>query len=294
MFVFLDGVGLGDEAAYNPWAVAPTPLLDALLGSRLTASLKPVTRPALVVRHLDAGLGYPGLPQSATGQATLLTGVNAAAVMNGHYGPYPGPTLKELLKVGTLFSAVSAAGGKSVLANAFPPSYLQRVEEGYKVSVPVYAALAAGLTLGDLAAYRAGLALSADLTGDALQALDASLPVLLPEAAGRRLAEMAKRHTLTFFDFWLSDTAGHRWPLDQAIALVARLDRFLAGLVGGLDLAEVTLLITSDHGNLEDKRVKTHTANPVPLLALGPGAGAYAGAESLLDVFGAALDSLGL
>lgn len=286
-------MGLGDEAAYNPWYVADTPLLRALLGGPLTASLRPITRASLVVRQLDAGLGYPGLPQSATGQATLLTGVNAAAVMNGHYGPWPGPTLKGLLEAGTLFSAVVAAGGLSALANVFPPGYHQALAGGeYKVNVPVYAAQAAGLALGDLAAYRAGRAVSADLSGRHLHGLDTSLPVLKPEAAGRRLAEIASQHTFTFFDFWLSDTAGHRWPLAEAVALVTALDRFLAGVVAAL--GGVTLLVTSDHGNLEDKRVKTHTANPVPLLALGPVAGAFAEAASLPDVYGAAMSGLGL
>ena len=285
-------MGLGAEAAYNPCYLADTPLLRELIGGPLTASLKPITRASLVVRQLDAGLGYPGLPQSATGQATLLTGVNAAAVMNGHYGPWPGPTLKSLLEAGTLFSSVVAAGGRSLLANVFPPGYHQALKNGHRVNVPVYAAQAAGLTLCDLATYRAGLAISADLSGRYLHSLDPSLPVLQPEAAGRRLAEIAGQQAFTFFDFWLSDTAGHRWPLAEAVALVTALDRFLAGVVGAL--GSVTLLVTSDHGNIEDKRVKTHTANPVPLLALGPAAGAFAEATSLLDIYGAALNSLGL
>lgn len=284
-------MGLGDEAAYNPWFVAQTPYLRALVGGPLTASLRSITRASLVVRQLDAGLGYPGLPQSATGQATLLTGVNAAAVMSGHYGPWPGPTLKGLLDAGTLFSSVVAAGGKSLLANVFPPGYYQALKNGHRVNVPVYAAQAAGLALQGLAAYRAGRAISADLSGRHLHGLDASLPVLEPEAAGRRLAEIASRHTFTFFDFWLSDTAGHRWPLAEAVALVTALDRFLAGVVAALD--GVTLLVTSDHGNLEDKRVRTHTANPVPLLALGPEAGAFAEAASLLDIYSAAISSMG-
>jgi len=291
LLIFLDGVGLGDEAAYNPWFVAQTPYLRALVGGPLTASLRSITRASLVVRQLDAGLGYPGLPQSATGQATLLTGVNAAAVMSGHYGPWPGPTLKGLLEAGTLFSSVVAAGGKSLLANVFPPGYYQALKNGHRVNVPVYAAQAAGLALQGLAAYRAGRAISADLSGRHLHGLDASLPVLEPEAAGRRLAEIASRHTFTFFDFWLSDTAGHRWPLAEAVALVTALDRFLAGVVAALD--GVTLLVTSDHGNLEDKRVRTHTANPVPLLALGPEAGAFAEAASLLDIYSAAISSMG-
>jgi bisphosphoglycerate-independent phosphoglycerate mutase (AlkP superfamily) len=32
---------------------------------------------------------------------------------------------------------------------------------------------------------------------------------------------------------------------------------------------KVTLIISSDHGNLEDLSTKSHTLNPVPLMAIG-------------------------
>jgi phosphopentomutase len=47
------------------------------------------------------------------------------------------------------------------------------------------------------------------------------------------------------------------------------------GLLGGL-IAErppgATIVVCSDHGNLEDSIFKGHTINPVPLLVVGPGA----------------------
>ncbi len=49
-------------------------------------------------------------------------------------------------------------------------------------------------------------------------------------------------------------------------------------------LGDRLLVVTSDHGNLEDLSTKSHTRNPVPLLAVGPGADAFAGAASLTDV----------
>ena len=68
----------------------------------------------------------------------------------------------------------------------------------------------------------------------------------------------------------------------EAVTLIEKLDGFLAGLVPAL--GETTLLVTSDHGNLEDKSTRSHTRNPVPLLAIGPQAAAFAEARSLLDV----------
>ncbi|MDX1740430.1 MAG: peptidase, partial [Rhodothermales bacterium] len=64
-------------------------------------------------------------------------------------------------------------------------------------------------------------------------------------------------------------------------------------LVEALDGSNTTLLLTSDHGNLEDLSVKTHTRNPVPFVALGPAAHDFAEVRSILDVTPAILRSLG-
>lgn len=271
-------MGLGaPDPARNPFVAAPTPFLSSLLGGPLSAERPSTAARNVVFRPLSATLGHRGLPQSATGQTALLTGVNGADLMNGHYGPWPGPTLKRVLAAGTLFSEVRRAGGRSVLANAFPPGYFRAVAEGrQRVNVPVYAAQAAGVPLLTERDFSAGRAIGADLDGAHFGAIQSV------EQAGAQLAEMARDADLTFFDFWLSDTAGHRWGFAEACALVAKLDRFLAGLVPAL--GEVTLLVTSDHGNLEDKSTRSHTRNPVPLLALGPQAAHFAEVESLLGV----------
>lgn len=234
-----------------------------------------------VFRHLDATLGVAGLPQSATGQTTLLTGDNAALRMGRHYGPWPGPTLKRYLDRGSLFSEVGAAHG--CFANVYPPGYFAALRSGkQKVNVPVYAAQAAGWRLRDLEDYRRERALAADLTGRFFYDHDPSLPLYRPERAGAILAGLARDHTLTFFDFWQSDSVGHRGSYDDALELVARLDAFLAGLLGAR--GDITLLVTSDHGNLEDKTHKRHTRNRVPLIVLGPGAAAFAEATRIEDV----------
>jgi 2,3-bisphosphoglycerate-independent phosphoglycerate mutase len=263
-----------------------------LLGGRLTSDLAP-SDGAVLVRRLDATLGYSGLPQSATGQATLLTGRNCAAEMGGHYGPWPGPTLKRVLDQGTLFSEVSREGGTARMANAYPPGYFDALESGRaRVNVPVYAARAAGLALSDAKAYGRGEGIAADLTGSHFAGIDPRLPSYTPEAAGGLLAGLAASAHLTFFDFWLSDRVGHRGTFSEAVRLVEDLDRFLSGVAGSL--ADVTLVVTSDHGNLEDKGTRGHTRSPVPLLALGPGRSAFSECATLPDVAPAARRALAL
>lgn len=285
LFLFLDGVGLGPaDSLTNPFAAAETPFLAGLLGERLTDRTADRGAGEAVVRRLDATLGHPGLPQSATGQGTLLTGWNCADVMSGHYGPWPGPTLKRVLDQGTVFSDTVAAGGRALLANAYPPGYFGALERGRaRENVPVHAARSAGLTLPDLERYRLGEGLAADLTGEHFASVDSRLPSYSPEEAGGLLSRLAAVRSFTFFDFWLSDRIGHRGSFEEAVALVETLDRFIAGVVGEL-AGTVTLLVTSDHGNLEDKTVRGHTRAPVPLLALGPQRSAFADCSSLMDV----------
>lgn len=288
LFLFLDGVGLGaDDPTANPLFAAAMPFLRRSLGGPLTESLARggdagARSDSVVFRPLDAALGHPGLPQSATGQATLLTGVNGAEVMEGHYGPWPGPTLKRLLEKGSLFTSVSGSGS-ALLANAYPPGYFEAIaSRRARVNVPVHAALAAGLELLDLGRYSAGEAIAADLTGRYFTDLDPRLPTLTAEEAGGRLAALAQLHEFTFFDFWLSDRVGHRGSFAEAVSLAQDLDLFLAGVAGSL--GEVTLLVTSDHGNFEDKTTRGHTRAQVPLIAMGPGRAAFAGCRRLEDV----------
>ena len=87
IFLFLDGVGLGaDDPTINPLARAHLPTLTALLaGAPLTASSGQVTAAYASLAPLDATRGVPGRPQSATGQAVLLTGRNVPQEVGEHY-----------------------------------------------------------------------------------------------------------------------------------------------------------------------------------------------------------------
>lgn len=282
LFLFIDGVGLGsDDPEINPLAAASMPNLRSLLGGPPLAGTPSRDGRELTYRQLDAGLGRAGLPQSATGQTALLAGLNGAEIMDGHYGPWPGPTLRKQLTEGTLFHV---APGTVRFANVYPPGYFRAIEDGRaRVNVPVFAAKSAGVELLDLDDYRAGRGLAADLTGAYLHGVDPSLEELSPSDAGRRLARASQDACFTFFDLWLTDRIGHRGTFEEAVSFARDLDAFVGGIVGAL--AGVTLLLTSDHGNFEDKSVRTHTTHPVPLLAVGPEAAAFRQCTSILDVY---------
>jgi len=292
LLLFLDGVGLGDDdPEVNPFAAADTPVLDELAGGAW-ATPELHERSGRVLAALDATLGDPGLPQSATGQSALLSGRDAVAVMGGPYGPWPGPTLKRFLAEGELFAWASERFGADALGwgTAYPPGFFEALKrERFRLNVPAWAARRAGVTLPDLDAYRRGEAIAADLDGAAFAGYGVEPPGghrSGPEgaaSAGRRLARAAADRPFTFVDVWTTDRAGHRADPAEGRALVERLDAFVGGLLEVRDAA-TTLLTVSDHGNLEDLRHGRHTRAPVPLLCVGPDAEAFAGASSLLDV----------
>lgn len=281
LFVFLDGVGLGvADPATNPLAAAATPFLREVLAGPLTRETPEVTRPDLVYRRLDATLGVEGLPQSATGQTTLLTGVNGALAMGRHYGPWPGPTLRAVLEKGSLFTKGLELRG-AVLANAYPPQYFESLgTRRHRPNAPVVAATAAGLELRDMGAYRAGLAVAADVDGARFARMDPSLTPQGAAGAAGSLIRLAASASFVFFDVWPTDALGHARDFTGATRLLEQVDLLLERVAG----SGITVVVTSDHGNLEDVTSGRHTLNRVPLLVFGPGAPEFARARSLLDV----------
>ena len=273
LFIFLDGVGLGvDDPGINPFARAHMPALTGLLGGRrLLADSAPYEGERGSLFALDACLGVAGLPQSATGQAVLSTGVNVPARLGYHYGPKPNPETAAFLETGGVFVEVTRRGKRVGMVNAYPPGYFHGIDSGKRIysSFPL-AITRSGLPLLSADDLLAGRALSADFTGQGwVERLGyPDFPLLSPREAGVRMAELTRDRDLAFFEYWLSDYAGHGQDMAAAVALMETFDAVLAGLLDALD-DECLLLLTSDHGNLEDLGTRRHTASPVPLLLVG-------------------------
>lgn len=88
---------------------------------------------------------------------------------------------------------------------------------------------------------------------------------------------------LTIFDAWWSDHLGHHGILLEAQDHVTRLEAFVTSALEARD-SNTLFLVTSDHGNFEDIGIKTHTLAPVPLVAIGLGALAFAAVTDLTGV----------
>jgi len=273
LFIFLDGIGLGpDNPDTNPLARAEMPTLQSLLnGQKLLVSSAPFHGERASLLALDASLGVDGLPQSATGQAVLMTGVNVPAELGYHYGPKPNPEVAHYLNGSTIFSWTRAQGKSAALLNAYPKGYFAGIESGKRLysAIPL-AVTNAGYPLLTQADLFAGEALSADFTGqgwrEMLKVPDA--PLLNPQEAGAKLVELALRYDFSLFEYWASDYAGHKQNMDWAVRQMEVFDGVLAGLLEIMG-EELLVLVTSDHGNMEDLSTRRHTPAQVPCLLIG-------------------------
>jgi 2,3-bisphosphoglycerate-independent phosphoglycerate mutase len=302
LFVFLDGVGLGaDDPATNPLAVARMPSFQALLdGRRPLQGTAGFRGGGASLVGLDASLGVPGIPQSGTGHATLLTGEDAVRRFGRHHGPWVPTALRTLVAETSVLARARASGRSVAFANAYPEE-LARLVAGGLAGVagrllgplragPPLAAIGAGVFNRHTPELQRGDAVASEITNDGwIERLGrTSLPVVTPEQAGANLARVAARHDLTLFAHYTTDHIGHRGSFEQAVAAIERVDRFLGGVLEGLPEG-VMLLIASDHGNVEDA-TRGHTDNPALGLVAGPGHEAVADRlGDLRDVAGAVL-----
>ena len=278
---FIDGFGLGDaDERSNPFLVARLPVLTGLCGGTPGLRFSGVRQggQSLVV-STDATLGVPGLPQSATGQTAIFTGVNAATHVGHHVNAHPTPALAAILQGESIFKRVAGMGRRPTFLNAYRPEFFTWLEglrrgeraRNYRPSATTLAVLAAGLRFRDLTDLAAGRAVYHDITNDWLEDRGYVVTPVEPEEAGRRAAAVHAEQDLTVFEYFLTDLVGHRGDTVSAVASLETIDRFLGALLADLDLGRDLLVITSDHGNVEDLSILTHTTNLVPTIAVGRG-----------------------
>jgi 2,3-bisphosphoglycerate-independent phosphoglycerate mutase len=119
-----------------------------------------------------------------------------------------------------------------------------------------------------------------------------------------RLVEAVATGTYDFIvvNYANPDMVGHSGKLPAAIKAVQCIDGCLGRLEAAVEKVGGVLLITADHGNLEQMLDPTtgqphtqHTTNPVPAVLLGPGAREFALADGrLADIAPTLLPFLGL
>jgi hypothetical protein len=271
--IFLDGVGIGStDPAVNPLFAATLPALRRILGNDLFSLHHcEIRTPHTSLLPLNATLGVAGLPQSGTGQTALFTGENAARLLGRHFGPFPYSTLRPLIAKNSIFRLLVAHGLSPAFANTYPQRYFDYITlHPTRMTVAPYACLQSGVRLLEAADLAEGRGISADITGAGWHSLGyPHMEVITHVEAGRRLVALLDGHEFVLFEYWKTDHAGHAQNQKGACDVLHALDGMLCGVLEAMDLRRDLLVMTSDHGNLEDLKTKTHTRHPVPMLLHG-------------------------
>ena len=297
VYIFIDGIGLGlPDPDINPFTRYAHSFFAALGGIE---ARRPVPF-GWGHAKTDAHLGVAGLPQSATGQTALWTGVNGPQTMGHHKTGFPGPTLIKVIHEKSIVKQVVENGGRASLMNAYGDAYLERIRRHPRLtSASTHVQLASGQSLKSLEDLHGGRALYMDITHEIMHQFfpesKALFPIQDPYERGRDFARMCRDYDLALFEYFITDKAGHEQSFEMAEMCISTLEDFLRGLTDEMDPAEELLLITSDHGNLEDLSTKSHTHNPVPTFTFGVGAEqARAEIKSLVDIPALIAQRLGL
>ena len=257
VFLFVDGVGLRGPAADNPLNKEVCPTLWRL-----------VSRHA---KPIDACLGVEGVPQSATGQATMFTGVNCPAAVGRHCEGFPGVELRRIIEDGNLFVELARRNRRVKFADAYLVDDVQEIAARRFKSVTTVMALTAPASVSTTDDLMADRALTQDLTRETIQDRYPDIPVIPPQRAAEHLFRLALTNDFTLYEFFQTDVSGHSMDYARACAVLRVYDRFLSALVRCTEAAGITLVLTSDHGNVESVGERGHTRNPVPFVAFGPG-----------------------
>ena len=263
LLFFIDGLGIGTRGEHNPF--------DGLDGSAPLAIFQdePAELPFEgLLAPTDACLGVEGRPQSASGQTTILTGVNAAAAIGYHKQGFPNQALLDILREHSIFLQLKRAGIEDI---TFANTYSQRFFESRPrwISATTAAVEAAGQRFNVVSDLRAGRAVYQDFTNAMLIERGEAVDLRTPEEAGEVLATIASANRFTLYEYFITDKIGHAQDHETARRVLPMLAGFIRSLLAKLDLNATTVILTSDHGNIEDLSVRNHTLHQVPTIVWG-------------------------
>lgn len=263
LLFFIDGLGIGKRGPFNPLdnlpdatplAVfqdeAPTPFLDG------------------IVVPTDPRLGIEGRPQSASGQTTILTGVNAPAAVGYHKQGFPNQALLEIIRNHSIFRQLVDAGVQPItFANAYTSRFFN--ERPRWVSATTAAVEAAGLRFRTIDDVKNDAAVFMDYTNRYLIGIGEDVAERSEAQAATVLSRIVAENRFTLYEYFITDKVGHAQDMDAARTVLTSLALLIRELLIKLDLERTTVILTSDHGNIEDLSIRNHTLHAVPTIIWG-------------------------
>lgn len=284
---FIDGLGIGTRGSHNPFdgLEDATPLA-------IFADEVPELPFDGVLAPTDPRMGVEGRPQSASGQTTILTGVNAPAAIGYHKQGFPNQALLKIIAEQSIFLQLKNKGVRPII---FANTYSKRFFESRPrwISATTAAVEAAGLDFNVVEDLIAGRAVFHDFTNVMLNERGESVALRTPEEAGEVLAGIVAAHRFTLYEYFITDKIGHAQDRETARRVLPALASYIQSLLARLDLKRTTVILTSDHGNVEDLSTRNHTLNLVPTLIWGRHRHSIAARiRSLADITPAIVDVL--
>ena len=284
---FIDGLGIGSRGPQNP--------LDGLDSAPPLAVFRD-ERPDIpfdgVLARTDARLGVAGRPQSASGQTTILTGINAAAALGHHKQGFPNQPLLDIIREHSIFVQLHRAGVHPVIfANTYTKTFFDARPRW--ISATTAAVEAGGLRFNTVADLNAGRAVYQDFTNRMLIERGEKVRLRTAEEAAAVLASVVRQHEFTLYEYFITDKVGHAQDLAAARQVLSLLARFIRAILANLDLERTTMMLTSDHGNIEDLSSRSHTLNEVPTIVWGKDRERIAGRiKALTDITPAIVETV--
>ena len=200
----------------------------------------------------------------------MFTGVNCSAAVGKHSEGFPGPLIRKIIEEDNLFKQVKKRAKSLKFADAYLVDSAEELQMRRFKSVTTVMALTVPESIATADDLAADAALMQDLTRETIQDRYPDIPVIPPQRAAEHLFRLAKENDFTLFEFFQTDVAGHSLDYARACAVLRTYDRFLAALVRFAEAAGITIVLTSDHGNIEAMNERGHTRNPVPFMVYGP------------------------
>jgi len=268
LFIFVDGLGIGENnPAKNPCAQKGMQFFNNFLSESFPKQI-PYNG---IVMGIDATMGVAGLPQSATGQTALLTGVNTSALLGRHLNGYPNEKLRQLLAKKSVLKCFNQNGHSAAFINTFRPPFFDYnpFDIIRHLSATSVANLYAGLPFFNLDDLKAERSIYQEFTNRHLRDKGFDVPIFTPQKAGQILATQSSNYDFCLYEYFQTDIAGHTRDLNIALNEINKLEKFLDTVLANLNLTNTLVLLASDHGNIEDITVKGHTRNPAMTMIWG-------------------------
>ncbi len=266
IYVFIDGIGLGlSDKSINPFSCFSSNFFSCLGGT-------PSFQPEGELIETNAQMGYPGLPQSATGQTALFTGYNSLDIVKRHITGLPTYSLRPYIKHASIVKKFIDADLKATVINAYSDPYLARIRERRGERLMSATSLMqqySNLPFFTMKDYYDDKALYMDITNWFLRQQGHNLPLITPQATGRKLVQLAKNYDLIIYEYFFTDRVGHKASMAGAKRIIRHIDGLLEGIWEEMDTTKQSFVLSSDHGNLEDLSHTHHTNYFVPTIIHG-------------------------